>query len=235
LRLGVIAVIHTFKMHLTFSIEKQIVKNIQMKPKTFLIRLAILVMIFAVTAGCKSYFKYKFGMAEPGEETPESLIAFLKKNSFPSGNMYMFSDSAAYFQALRNPVFIKKLLSHLNFNRDGLLLSSDTTKCQWSGYDVIKALRPDSTYPTVPGLLLDEILRHIKPFGNSPVNDSMTGKPDYTVIVTWGKFIGKYNYRLFDLSGAVNENKAAKIRLIWLNLDLQKSWHLTKHQKISFR
>ena len=206
-----------------------------MKPKTFLTLFAILVMIVAVTAGCKSFFKYKFGMVEPREETPESLIAFLENNKFPSGDMYMFSDSTAYFQALRNPLFIKKFLSHMNFNRDGLLLSSDTTKCQWSGYDVIKALRPDSAYPTVPGLQLDEILRHIKPFGKTPAYDSMSGKPDFTVIVTWGKFIGKYNYRLFDLSGAVDENKRAKIRLIWLNVDLQKSWHLTKHQKISFR
>ncbi|MEI7662361.1 MAG: hypothetical protein WCK34_09195 [Bacteroidota bacterium] len=174
-------------------------------------------------------------MAEPKEETPEELIRFLEKHKFPTDGMYMFSDSGSYFQAMRNPLFVKSFLSHMNFNRQGMLLMRDTTQCQWSGKDVIKSLHPDSTYTTLPGLKLDQILRHITPFGKDQGKDTLMQNPDFTVIVTWGKFIGEYNYRLFSLSSAVKENKSAAIRLIWLNVDIQQDWHLTKKQKPSFK
>ena len=205
--------------------------------KTFflVIKITILAMILSVAPGCKTVMKLKYGMAEPKMETPESLISFLEKHKFPTGDMFMFTDSASYLQALRNPLFIKNLLSHLTFDRDGLFFPRDTTQCQWSGYDVIKALHPDSSYKSLPGLNLDQILKHIQPFGRNQAHDSIVKNPDFTVIVTWGKFIGGYNYRLFALSGAVKENKTTRIRLIWLNIDMQKSWHLSKNEKMAFK
>ena len=59
--------------------------------------------------------------------------------------------------------------------------------------------------------------------------------PDFTIIVTWAKFLGTYNARLFDLADAVKQNKTARIRLIWLNADMQKSWNLTKEQKLEIK
>ena len=56
-----------------------------------------------------------------------------------------------------------------------------------------------------------------------------------TVIITWAKFIGKMNERLFVVSESVKDNKNAKIRLILLNSDMQKSWNLNESQKIKFK
>ncbi len=206
-----------------------------MKTFSLIKKLAVITLMLTFTSGCKSVMKLKYGMKEPQAETPERLISFLEKYKFPADDIYLFSDSASYYQALRNPVFRKNLLSHMNFDRNGLLLLRDTAQCQWSGYDVVKALHPDSSYNSLPGLHLDQILPHIQPVGRDLTRDSLIKKPDFTVIVTWGKFIGEYNYRLFVLSGAVRENKAARIRLIFLNIDMQESWNLTKQQKISVR
>ena len=200
-----------------------------------MIKIVILAIVAVAIAGCKPYMKFKYEMSEPGEETPEGLLAFLEKNKFPTNDVYMFSDSASYFQALRNPMFRKNLLSHMNFDRNGLLLERDTTQCQWSGYDVVRVLNPDSSYRSLTGLQLDQILQHIQPFGRTPAHDSTAARPDFTVVVTWAKFLGKYNYRLFVLSDAVRENKAARIRLVWLNVDLQRNWHVPGRQKIAIR
>ena len=59
--------------------------------------------------------------------------------------------------------------------------------------------------------------------------------PDFTIIVTWAKFLGDYNSRLFVLSEAVEQNKTARIRLIWLNIDMQESWKLTPEQKLAIK
>lgn len=192
-------------------------------------------LLLSVSSGCKTYMHFKYGLTQPREETPGSLMSFLEKNNFPRENIYIFSDSAYFGKALRNPLFSKNFLSHMIFNRAGKLLQRDTAQCQWSGYDVVKSLDPDSVYATCPDLQLADVLPRIRHVGNDTMSDDLTDDPDFTVIVTWAKFIGKYNSRLFVLSGAVKENDSAVIRLIWLNIDMQKSWKLTEGQKMAIR
>ncbi len=193
----------------------------------------IVAILLSVAPGCRVYTHLMYGMTMPKEQTPEDLIGFLEKNKFPVTNLYMFADSASYVQMMKHPVFSKNLLTHMIFTRNGTLLKRDTTNCQWWGDEVIRVLHPDSSYQTTPGLCLDELLFRIKPFGKSPPSDTLGKKPDFTMIVTWARFIGKYNYRLFDLEKAVKANKNARIRLIWLNFDMQKEWHIAKHHKVS--
>lgn len=177
----------------------------------------------------------RYGLTQPKEVTPEEIITFLKKHDFPTENQYAFVDSVSYFHAIKDPKFSKYLLTNLLFDNQGYLLQRDTVKCQWSGYDVIKSLNPDSLYARSMDLQLSGILPFIKPLSMDTTSDECKNNPDFTVIITWAKFIGKYNYRLFDLAGAVKLNKNARIRLIWLNVDMQKSWHLTDSQKMEIK
>ena len=55
------------------------------------------------------------------------------------------------------------------------------------------------------------------------------------MIVTWALFLGTYNARLFELSEAVAQNPGARIRLVWINMDMQERWNLTKNQKLEIR
>jgi hypothetical protein len=175
--------------------------------------------------------KYKYGVKDPKEETPESLLAFLEKNKFPTEPVYILSDSDSYFKLFRDSILLKNFLSHMIFDSRGVQLCRDTTRCQWSGYDVVKTLKPDSAYRLSGGVRLEDILKHIRPVGRAAIYDTLAVRCDFTLIVTWAKFIGKYNYRLFDLNQAVRENKTARIRVIWLNIDVQKNWHLKKEQR----
>lgn len=206
-----------------------------MKTIPLIIKLVVMVIVLSVSTSCKSYMKYKYGITQPQEETPEKLIGFLEKNHFPQVNQYMFSDSAAYSQSMRDPEFSKHLLSHMIFDRQGILIQRDTTQCQWSGYEKLKSLSIDSIYLKGDGLQLNQILSYIRPFGKDELPLGSFQDPDFTVIVTWAKFIGKYNYRLFALADAPNLNKTARIRMIWLNVDMQESWQLTRDQKVAIK
>ncbi len=192
-------------------------------------------LLLLVLNGCRTLLGFRYGMTQPREETPEKLISFLTKEKFPVNDMYLFADSACYFKALRNQVFRKNMLSHMVFDRRGHLLERDTNKCQWAGYDFIRALNRDSSYRECAGYLLDPLLDCIQPFGDPVQNDSVTEHPDYIVVITWAKFIGKYNQRLFVLSEAVRENRTASIRLIYLNIDMQESWNLSEQQKVAIQ
>jgi hypothetical protein len=201
-----------------------------MKPKH------ILLYIFLLSfTSCVVIVKWKYGITNPREQTPEKLISFLERHKYPDSCIFIFNDSLSYFQGFRNSVFRKHLLNHLIFDCKGSLLQRDTAKCQWSGYDVIKALNPDSAYLKNNGLQLADILDHISPIGPNPGLDTVMQHPDFTIIVTWAKFLGDYNSRLFVLSEAVEQNKTARIRLIWLNIDMQESWKLTPEQKLAIK
>ena len=202
--------------------------------KTKYILLLLLLMNFT---GCVTIIKWKYGITNPKEQTPEKLIAFLEKHKYPDSSLFIFDDSLSFFRSLRNPLFRKNLLSHLIFDSTGVPLRRDTSKCQWSGYDVIKTLHPDSAYMKLNGLQLADILNHIHQIGSTSVQlgNPLHPAPDFTIIVTWAKFLGTYNSRLFELSEAVSQNKTARIRLIWLNIDMQENWHLTKNQKMEIR
>jgi hypothetical protein len=206
-----------------------------MKTNSRIMKLVAVALLLCMSTGCKTYMQLKYGMKQPEEETPAKLYSFLQKHHFPNENMYLFSDSAAFCRMVRNSEFRKYLLSHMIFNREGILIRHDTTKCQWAGYDIIKSLNRDSVYETSNELKMSQILDKIEPMGGASARTGSFGDPDFTVVVTWAKFIGAYNYRLFILAEAADLNQKSRIRVIWLNVDMQQSWELTDQQKIAIR
>lgn len=206
-----------------------------MKTISWILKLTALIFLLSIFFGCKNFMQFKYGITQPRVVTPTELNDFLKKQHFPSENQYRFLDSSSYFQEMRNPKFNKYLLGHMIFDREGTLLQRDTAQCQWAGKDKITSLSPDSVYRKCTDLQLNQILPKIQPLNRNPEPQDSLATPDFTVLVTWGMFLGKYNYRLFDLDSAVKENKTARIRLIWLNIDMQKSWNLPKDQRMKIR
>lgn len=195
----------------------------------------ILFMLLLSVTSCVTIIKWRYGITNPKEQTPQKLASFLKKHRFPDSCQYLFNDSTSYFQGFRNPVFRKNMFSNMVFDARGTLLIRDTNQCQWSGFELIKSLNVDSAYLNLPGLQLSEILDHIHPVEVQPELNSLHQQPDFTVLITWAKFLGTYNSRLFELSDAVRQNKTARIRLIFLNVDMLESWNLTKDQKMQIK
>lgn len=192
-------------------------------------------LLATLAPSCRSYMHFRYGMAQPRPETPATLVAFLSQHGFPSDGQYMFRDSATWLGALRDTVFRKYLLSNMIFNREGKLLQRDTARCQWAGYEKIRTLKPDSSYRLSDDLEMNRVLSGITPMDRDPSRDSLLPGPDFTVVVTWAKFIGKYNSRLFVLNEAAGLNRMAVIRMVWLNIDIQRDWNLPKNMKISIR
>jgi len=192
-------------------------------------------LLSGLAPSCRSYMHFRYGMAQPRPETPATLTAFLSKQGFPATGQHVFRDSAAWLGAFRDTVFRKYLLSHMIFSRDGTLLQRDTARCQWAGYEKIRTLKPDSAYLLSNDLNLGKVLSLIQPSGQNTAPDIAALEPDFTVVVTWAKFIGKYNSRLFALDEAVGLNRTAVIRLIWLNIDMQADWKIPESMKISIQ
>lgn len=198
-----------------------------MKPKYFMV-----VLLITATTSCVTIVKWKYGITNPKEQTHRKLISFLDKHTYPDSCQYVFRDSSTYFQAFRNTLFRKNLFSNMIFDSTGFLVLRDTSRCQWSGYEVIEGLHPDSACRVVPGLRLEEILSRIEPLAEKAGNGVPGTQPSFTVVVTWAKFLGKFNARLFDLSEAATLNNTTRIRMIWLNVDMQEDWNLTEDQKM---
>ena len=195
--------------------------------------LTLSLLLLLLLPGCITIVKWKYGITTPREQSPASVLRFAEKRKYPKAGQFIFCDSAAYCAALRDSLFKKNLFGAMIFDREGRLLHRDTTRCQWSGYSRIAALSPDTIYPVAPKPYLPALLSHLCGIGTDQGADTSARADDFTVVVTWAMFIGNLNDRLFDLDGAALENRRARVRMIWLNTDMQAAWKLKGPQRMS--
>jgi hypothetical protein len=57
-------------------------------------------------------------------------------------------------------------------------------------------------------------------------------RSDYTIILTWAKYFGKFNNRQFLMEKVACQNTKARIRVIFLNTDIQETWNMAKHIRL---
>lgn len=190
-------------------------------------------LLLSVVTSCMTIVKWRYGITCPKEETPASLLKFLKKMNQSPENVYLFRDSSAYCQALNDKVFRKNMLGSMFFSQKGLLLDiKDTSKCQWSVTSFIRDLGMKSIFLIDTLYGFRKVASKLIPLAGNEYQDSLFKTVDYFVLITWGKFAGKLNQRLFDAATEIRENKQTGIQLIFVNIDMQKSWRLRKDQKL---
>lgn len=184
---------------------------------------------------CVTIVKWKYGIRNPREETPESLIEFLKKMNKSPEDIYLFRDSSSYFHYLNIPVFRKNLIGSMFFNGQGLLTGvKDTNKCQWSVNAFIENLEHQKDFLADTSFRFQDLDKCLVPLVNDGICREMMD-PDFIVVINWGCFAGKLNQRFFDVSAMDGEKRDIRIRLVFLNIDMQKSWELTKDQKLKLK
>lgn len=193
------------------------------------------VMAFSLLlSGCKQIVMLKYGIHNPKEETPESLLSYMNKMEYPADNSYIFRDSVSFFANIQDSVFRKNMIGSLFFNDNGVMtIYKDTSKCQWSAGYFISQLDKDSVYHSDTSYTFQHLMTEIFPLSGADQTD--TCHYDFTVLITWAKFLGKFNDRLFSVEEAVKQRPDLKLRLIFLNVDMQKSWRLTDQQKMLFK
>lgn len=200
--------------------------------KKLLLGLALILTL----SSCKQIILWKYGITRPKEETPESLLVFLAKMNQPADEIYIFKDSVSYLRCMDDSIFHKNILNSMFFTKDGILDKfKDSSLCQWSGGYYIKSLRNDTIYHINKSYRYQDILSEFRPLKDQqrPLNaDSVY---DFIALVTWGKFAGKLNERQFITDDFAASNYHSRIRVIFLDCDVMKSWNLNKNKFLSIK
>lgn len=175
---------------------------------------------------CKEIVMMRYGIHQPREETPESILAFMNKMDYPNENTFLFKDSTAFNTCMKDSIFRSNVLSTLFYSPQGLLINiKDTSMCQWSGGYFVRNLHQDSLYQSDPAYTIDNLMSSLIPLNGSTVIDTVNA--DYIVVVIWASFLGRYNERLFSIREAIRENPDVIVKPIFLCIDMQKSWNPT--------
>ncbi|NQV02272.1 MAG: hypothetical protein HQ542_06485 [Bacteroidia bacterium] len=176
----------------------------------------------------------RYGIHQPREETPEMILAFMDKMNYPNVNSFIFKDSSSFFRCMRDSVFLSNTLGTLFFYNNRLLVNyKDTSKGQWPGGCFVRNLRNDTVYQTDSAYSFQSLMAHFVPLNEMTQID--TTNTDYIVVVTWARFLGKYNERLFNIKEAIKENPAINVKAVFVCIDIQKEWNLTDKEKNALR
>lgn len=190
----------------------------------------LLILFFG---SCVTMIKWKYGIHNPREETPATILGFLKKMNRSDCDVFLFSDSASYCHYLGDPRFRKNLIGSLFFNEKGLMFNvKDSVRCQWSAGYFVRNLKTDTVYETDNTFRYQDLLKQLTPLSGDAIPADSTSRFDFVTVITWATFAGKLNERLFAVAEAARENKHARIRIVFLNFDMQKSWKLNSRQKL---
>ncbi len=201
-----------------------------LKSKKMKLITLFLILVLTGLFSCKSMMLSTQGVHQPKKETTETLLHYLQQTNGPVANNFIPADSVAWKQLLTSPYIGKEIIGTYIFNHNGFLLNTrDSGSCQWSGVTAIARLHPDSTYQTDTSFRYQQIEPLLMPL--IPANMMDQADPEgFTVIMTWAKFMGKFNNRIFFAREELQKNHQAKIRLIFVNIDMQESWNLRRDQ-----
>jgi hypothetical protein len=198
--------------------------------------LFLFLLVLYMTAGCKQIILWKYGVKKPQIETPESILAFARKQRQNPDNIYLFRDSVGFMKFVKDSLYKKSCFSAIVFNDKGLVLNyKDSSSCQWSAGSYIQELKKDTVYRIDESHKFPALIPSLVPLTGQTLFAMNAPGYDYTVIFTWAKYIGKLNERLFCINEAAKNNHNANIRVISLNVDMQKSWDLRKDQKVKIK
>jgi len=187
---------------------------------------------FSFLLSCKSITFTK--KVEIKAENQNSLESYLNGFGVGTEHLYVMKDLACFKE------FTKKmgLRDIFFFNSDGYLVEKRSDKeCQISINEIeqvnsfeIKKIEKSYELPDENNVKIDYWLKRIKPMKQNP--NEIEVKKDYTVIVSWAKFIGRYNKKSFEWYNELkNSPSYSKINVIFLNLDIQEDWELTQEDK----
>jgi hypothetical protein len=194
----------------------------------------IIILYLLLVTACKEILLFSSGVRQPKEETDESIIRYLEKNHQSLEGQYRFTDSVAFAEFINDSLFKKKLIGSVFFTDSGIMVNFwDTSKCMWSTPYYLKLLSLDTSFQIDTNYRYQNLFRKIIPL--VPVDQTFPDgkKYDYTIVLTWAKYFGKFNGRQFSFRETASQNSKARIRVVYLNTDLQKSWNMSKSIRLT--
>ena len=199
-----------------------------------LIIIGLITLLCILFVSCNQILVMRYGIRQPREETPETILKFMGKMDYLNENIFIFKDSSAFYACMRDSIFLGNLLGTLFFSPQGVLAGyTDTLKCQWPGESFVQNLHSNTLPQANTGYTLQNLITSMVPLNDATRIDTANAR--YIVVVTWATFLGNYNERLFSIRDVIRQNAELEVKPVFLCIDVQKEWNLTNREKNALR
>ena len=186
-------------------------------------RPAIFILILlseVVLSSCKPIVMKINNVTKPQFVTESQTVDFLKKKGITDeSTFFVCKDSASIISLIMK---VQALPSANFFNKNGNLLYYAETSCTGKAKECAESLTKSSLNRVDPSYNFSDVIKSIKPEpGNFPFR---LADYDYIVVLYWATYLGMLNKHAFEIAAVLNQNHALKIKVIYVNVDFQKSW-----------
>ncbi|QOW10684.1 hypothetical protein Q73A0000_10010 [Kaistella flava (ex Peng et al. 2021)] len=189
------------------------------------------ILVLTMFTNCQPIAKALTGISTPKEETTESILDFLEKAKMDTSNIFVVKDEKSYYPTLK--LFSNSFPEALLFDKNGneLIYKETVQSCNAGLFATIPNLNTTSELKK-GNLQIENVLNtYAVPLLKN--NVILETQCDYYLIINWGKFIGKLNRDHVKVwEDLAKANNKVKIKVIKLNIDLQKNWEHTENKKL---
>jgi len=176
------------------------------------------------------------GLKSPRVETKSTISEFLSKNGLSIENQYVLKGTNDSVQIYNNIMRC--------FNNEIYLFDSNGCKYCYKGDQKCTGIQLRNLFNDFENnyqpclsqkIVLDSILNRISPL-NDKINSDSTDEV-YCLYMYWSKFFKGKKRLKEDMNwlSDLQKNSKTKIRIIFINTDLQEDWGLIKGEKLNLK
>ena len=196
----------------------------------------VFVLLLTLTS-CKPIIMAFYGISVPKEKTDKQIEKKKNKYGLDYFKHYHITEKGfySYFDILAKNNFQTNVARFLIF-KDGKLLQPIVTKvCPTEDIKFIKNLPDSASYISMDSVFLSDFANNNNFYNfNSEEFEQENKNKEYTIILYWAIFAGKFNENSAELAQAVKdgiENKGLKAHVFYVNLDVKKDWNEKRFEK----
>ena len=198
--------------------------------------LIILPLLLSLTA-CQPMVKIIFGIKQPKPKSEKQLEHQIKKRNLKHAENYSLGSINDFMKVLADDGY-RNLEGNdvFSFNNKGqFLLFIDTLNksCIPLDHHWINNLSDTALYQPLSEDTLNfrKFSNLFHTLDNTPVQRILNPNADYTLIVLWASFVGRWNNQVFRRLEGLDTLRNINVDIIYLNYDLKKTWDLDSLEK----
>ncbi len=184
----------------------------------------MLLVSLGLLSSCEPVLKLCMGIKKPSGKTPEELLAYARKKSMPTDNIFYFRDSASFV----NTVNALPTLTEIEVydTKGNLITFKEPGACavqtdQFLNNICLSAKQPPDTLKTIAQRMKDLV----EVPGNLAARNYKAQDYDYTIILYWATYLGTLNKKNPRTWEQIIQNKnECRIRVFKVSLDIMDNW-----------
>ena len=190
----------------------------------------VFVLLLTLTS-CKAIIaKVFYGVSTPKEKTFKQIEKKKNKYDLDYFKHYYITEKGfySYFDVLSKNNFQTNVTRFLIF-KDGKLLKPIVAKvCPTEDIKFIKNLPDSASYISMNSVFLSDFVNNNNFYNfNSEEFEQENKDKEYTIILYWATFAGKFNKNIAELAQITKdciENKGLNAHVFYVNLDIKEGW-----------